>query len=128
MKPLRTLLTFGLGGAMVGGLVATNPDPVAYEAYALAQANQYLGPDRCQDLPPPINQFLGAQCREAITLLQPAIPELVRNRTERMNWHLFSLYRTTLGVPELAFLPTYQFTTLAIAGQFIPLQAQQTQP
>lgn len=125
MKTGSLLIVCVVIGGTVGGLVATNPSPTAYERYAVQQADRYLNESLCNELPPPLETLLQGQCGEVVTLARPQIPALVRNRTDRRNWGIFSIYRTTLGLPGLDFLPTYEIKTLAIAGQFVPISAEE---
>ncbi len=123
MKP-STLISLLITVAVVAGLVVTNPSPAAYEQYALAQANRYLNEEVCTDLPESVEQLLGGQCTEIVQTLQPEMGPLIRDRTERLNLGVASVYRTTLGVPELPMVPRYEVETVGIVTQFITYRAQ----
>ncbi|MGD1905840.1 MAG: DUF4359 domain-containing protein [Leptolyngbyaceae cyanobacterium] len=121
---LASLVGLVVGAAAVGGLVATNPDQVAYEHYALEQASSYFNDELCEQLPSPVADLFKQQCVELIQTGQPQIQALLRDRTERINLGVFSIYKTALEVPEVAALPAYRVETLAIAGQFITYKAE----
>jgi hypothetical protein len=123
MKPV-SLVGLVVTAAAVGGLVATNPDPVAYEDYALEQASAYFNDELCDQLPQPIADLFQQQCIELIQTGQPQIQALIRDRTQRLNLGIFSIYKTALEVPEISGLPAYRVETLAIAGQFITYKAE----
>ncbi|NJN21044.1 MAG: DUF4359 domain-containing protein [Leptolyngbya sp. RL_3_1] len=128
MKPV-SLVGLVVTAAAVGGLVATNPDPVAYEDYALKQASAYFNDELCDQLPQPIADLFQQQCIELIQTGQPQLQALIRDRTHRLNLGVFSIYKTALEVPEISGLPAYRVETLAIAGQFITYKAEgQPQP
>ncbi len=122
---VSTVIGFLILGAIVGGLVATNPTPIAYQAYATEQASLYLNEELCNNMPEAVADVLQGQCAEVVAQGQPQIPALIRNRTERLNLWVCSIYRTSLGIPGLDFLPSYEVKTLGIMGRFIPLSARQ---
>ncbi|MDA0673680.1 MAG: DUF4359 domain-containing protein [Cyanobacteria bacterium] len=128
MKP-RTLVGFLLAGAGIGALVATNPGPDAYQRYALEQATLYFNESVCNDLPAGVADLLQGRCAEIVAMGQPQLQTLIRDRTERLNLGVCSIYRTTLGLPEgipgLESIPTYEVKTLGIAGYFLPINAGQ---
>lgn len=123
MKPV-SLVGLVVGAAAIGGLVATNPDQVAYEAYALEQASTYFNDELCDQLPGAIADLFKQQCIELIQTGQPQIQALIHDRTRRINLGVLSIYKTHLEVPEVSALPAYRVETLAIAGQFITYKAQ----
>ncbi|MBE7379783.1 MAG: DUF4359 domain-containing protein [Leptolyngbya sp. SIO1E4] len=121
------LLSVLLLAIATGGLVVTNPDLDAYEQYASRQAEQYLTEEICTELPKEVNDLLGGQCVEVVQTLQPNVERLIRDRTERLNLGVASIYRTSLGIPELAMLPRYEIETIGILGRFITYRATQVQ-
>lgn len=123
MKP-ASLVGLAVTAVVVGGLVATNPNPAAYEAYALDQASAYFNDGLCEQLPGAMADLFKQQCVELIQTGQPQIQALIHDRTHRLNLGVFSIYKTTLDIPEVNVLPTYRVETLAIAGQFITYKAE----
>jgi hypothetical protein len=124
MKP-SVILSAVVLAISVGGLVVTNPAPEAYTRYATEQAEQYLSTEICTELPAGLGPLLADQCPELVQTLQPQVATLIEDRTERLNLGVASLYRTTLGIPELTMLPQYRIETLGILGQFITYRAEQ---
>ena len=113
------------GGALVGGLVATNPDPEAYQVYATAQVNRYLNDEVCNQIPSEVADLFQGRCAEIVEIAQPQLQTLIRDRTERLNLGILSLYQTRMGIPELGMLPQYEVKTLGIVGRFLPISAEQ---
>ncbi|MEL6381821.1 MAG: DUF4359 domain-containing protein [Cyanobacteria bacterium J06626_18] len=113
---------------VTGGLVVTNPEPDVYELYAQEQAEQYLSNQVCNDLLEELDDlFSGAQCGELVQTFEPTIQALIRDRTQRLNLGVASIYRTTFGIAELPMLPSYQVETVGIFGKFITYRATQVQ-
>lgn len=119
-----------LGGlmltAVVAGLMITNPSPEAYTRYATTQAGTYFANELCNDVPPEISSLLGGRCAEIVQTLQPQLEAIVRDRTERLNLGIASIYRTTFGIREFSFLPEYRAETLGILNRFITYRIFQT--
>jgi Domain of unknown function (DUF4359) len=115
------LAALGLAG---GALVATNPAPPAYEQYAVKTLSDQLETRLCSDIPPLLSEVLGS-CSDLLAQHQSSLQELVRSQSQRRNFWLFSLYRTTLAVPGLPMLPAYQVDTLGIFNQFLTYRAVQ---
>ncbi|NER79913.1 MAG: DUF4359 domain-containing protein [Leptolyngbya sp. SIO1D8] len=108
-------------------MVVTNPTLDAYELYASEQAERYLNEEVCSELPDELNELIGGQCTEIVQTLQPNVQALIRDRTTRLNLGVASIYRTTLGIPELVMLPRYEIETVGILGKFITYRATQVQ-
>jgi Domain of unknown function (DUF4359) len=116
MKPLKLIAIMG-GALLIGAsgiLAATNPDQTSYESFAATQLTHYLGQEVCGDAAKDLG--LGQECEKLLRSRQSAIRRLVARQTERQNFLLFSIYRTNLEL--MAFLPSYQFETVAALGQF----------
>jgi Domain of unknown function (DUF4359) len=115
-----------IGGVVLAGaavlLVATNPDQVAYEAFAVTQLVDYLDKEVCGDAAKELG--LSQDCEKLLKSQQSAIRQLVTRQTERQNFWLFSVYRTDLEI--MAFLPSYQFETIAVLGQFHLYKSEKT--
>ena len=124
-----TLLGFLVVGGGIGALVATNPGPEAYQRYATEQAALYFNESVCNDLPAGVADLLQGRCAEIIAAGQPQLDVLIRDRTERLNLGVLSIYHTTLGLPEgipgLDRVPSYEVRTLGIGGHFLPISAEQ---
>ncbi|MGF1524966.1 MAG: DUF4359 domain-containing protein [Leptolyngbyaceae cyanobacterium] len=130
LAPMKTSALIGLLllAIVTGGLVLTNPQPDAYELYAQEQAEQYLSNEVCNDLLEGLDElFSGAQCGELVQTFEPTIQALIRERTQRLNLGVASIYRTTFGIAELPMLPSYQVETVGIFGKFITYRATQVQ-
>lgn len=111
----------------VGGLVATNPTADAYELYALEQADEYVTDEVCNSLPQGLDSLLGDQCAEVTATLEPTLEAVIRDRTQRLNLGIASIYRTSLGIPEVSMLPRYEIETIGILGRFITYRAVQVE-
>jgi hypothetical protein len=123
MKPSVVLSALVLAVG-VGGLVVTNPSPEDYARYAGQQAEQYFTAEVCTGLPPGFAPVLGDQCTEMVQALQPQMETLIRDRTERLNLGVASIYRTSFGLPQLEMLPEYRVETLGILGRFFTYRAE----
>ena len=88
--------------------VVTNPGPTAYARYVSVQAETYLSEEICAELPPGLGNLLADQCAELVETLQPQLDSLIRDRTNRLNLGVASLYQTSFGIPELPMLPEYK--------------------
>jgi hypothetical protein len=109
----------------IGGLAWLNPDQQAFETYAEEQLSLYLEDNLCRELAPQLEQWLNVSCRDLLAQNQALLDTVVRDRTQRYNFILFSVYRSTLALPSFGLLPTYQIDTLGILGQFYVVQAKQ---
>jgi competence protein ComGC len=99
-------------------LVVTNPGPEAYAEYVGTQAQTYLTDEVCTDLPAGIGDLLGNQCGEMVQSLMPQLDSIIRDRTERLNFAIGSIYRTSLGIPDMPMLPEYRVESLGIVNRF----------
>jgi hypothetical protein len=103
----------------VTGLVITNPGPEEYTRYATRQVGNYLTVEVCTELPTGLGGLLAEQCPEMVRSALPQLEAIVRDRTQRLNFGVASLYRTTFGIPEFPMLPNYQAETVGVVKQFI---------
>ncbi|HEY9736075.1 MAG TPA: DUF4359 domain-containing protein, partial [Trichocoleus sp.] len=106
-------------------MAATNPDPLDYEQYAVQKLSEHMEAQLCADLPAALTQFLQVQCSELLKQNQAAIEEVIRRHTQRQNFFLFSLYKTTFAVPGVDILPSYQVDTLGAFNRFFTYRAVQ---
>jgi hypothetical protein len=124
-KRLSTGLVLGVASiGLVGGLAATNPRPPAYERYAVTRLTQYLESNLCAELPLTLGTALKSQCRQVLRANQDPVRTMIQHNTVSQNFLLFSLYKTTLTMPGLEFLPTYQVYTLGIFNSFITYKTE----
>lgn len=113
------LAIVGLGGA----LMVTNPSQQAFAEFAL----QHLRSEGCRQIP----FGLASQCPRFVDDNQVQIQQIMASNTERQDFMLFSIYRTQLStrslVPDLPFLPmlpTFQFKTIGVLGNFYLIDSQ----
>lgn len=112
-----------LGGCAVL-LVATNPGPEQFERYATDQVVQLLDREACRT---DLGDWLGLvtdNCRELIRRHRQEFGPLVTRQTRRLNFGLFSLYRTRVSARDLLpslppnFDLAYELRTIGVLGQF----------
>ena len=106
-------------------LVVTNPGPDAYVSYVHEQAKTFLTDEVCTELPAGIGELLGSQCDEMVQSLIPELEDLIRDRTNRLNFAIGSIYRTSLGIPNVPMLPEYRIETLGILDRFFTYNMSQ---
>jgi Domain of unknown function (DUF4359) len=115
----------GIAIAVLSGLgvslVMTNPNQLAYEAYATKQLSSYLKDTVCADAPAVFD--LRKQCRLMVNSNQAEIRQFVAKNTHRQNFILFSIYTTDLSVGS--FMPSYEVETIGIFHRFSILDARQ---
>ncbi|NMF83427.1 DUF4359 domain-containing protein [Nodosilinea sp. P-1105] len=110
---------------LAGGMVATNPGPEAYGDYAYRTLTEYVSGNLCDNLPPVLGSMLGTSCEDLVQTTQVVTPQMILDRTQRYNLGLFSLYRTTLGLPVEGVLPTYQADTIGVFDRFFTVRVEQ---
>lgn len=115
---LSALLGLVLLAVAIAGLIITNPGPEAYTRYLSTQAENYLSEEVCSELPPGFGTLLAENCTDILASLESELDVLIRDRTERMNLAIASIYRTSLGVPGIPFLPEYRVETVGAVNQF----------
>lgn len=131
----RSLAVAVMAGGLTAGLVGTNPGPAAFADFGGGQLTAMLTKELCQnDGLTGMLRLLIRQCPELVRSQRHVLGRLVQAHTKRRNLGLFSIYHTELDlasllpglrqVPDLR-LPRYEATTLAGAGQFLLLQAQE---
>jgi hypothetical protein len=116
---LPQLLILGVLVLTVVGLIVTNPGPADYALYAAQQADRYLSDQVCDEMPAELGSgFLQEQCMGMIAELMPQLDDVLRDRTERLNLGIASIYRTSFGISGLPLLPEYRTETLGIVQRF----------
>ncbi|MGF1457777.1 MAG: DUF4359 domain-containing protein [Leptolyngbyaceae cyanobacterium] len=110
----------------IAALTITNPGPDAYTRYISAQAETYLSEEVCTDLPAGLGELFVGQCADMVASLQPQLETIIRDRTERWNFVIGSIYRTSLGLSEMPMLPEFRAETLGILRQFITYHVSQS--
>lgn len=118
--------------SMVGVLFCTNPSIEKYQAFAIAEAKDYLVDDAC---PRPL-PFLGTSLQDECTDFlksdhsTPVIRRMIAHSSDRKNYGFFSLYSTRLDVEALmpalpqGLLPRYQIDAIGLGNQFMIYNAQ----
>lgn len=123
---LPQLLILVLLAIAVTGLVVTNPDPEDYARYATQQANRYLSEQVCNEVPAELGGgLLQEQCAGMVETMMPQLAQVLRDRTDRINLGVASIYRTSFGLPGLPFLQEYRTETLGIVQRFFTYRMSQ---
>lgn len=122
---LSALLSAVLLCAAIAALVITNPTPDQYADYASEKAETYLAEGVCNDLPSGLGDLLSGRCDEIIQAVQPQLETILRDRTERLNLGVASIYRTSFSIPQWPMIPEYSAETLGIVNQFITYRLSQ---
>ena len=97
---LWQIVLLGVFGAC--GLGLTNPDPAAYELYAVEQVGN-LAQEQCQQAPAGLGILIKGPCRAAIAAYKPQLQPLLAATTTRQNLILFSIYRSDISIPAANF-------------------------
>ena len=125
--PARRLLWLLPAAGAVAALIATNPGPAEFEAFAGERLVDLISGEICRggSLPLALHLVLH-DCPRLVHSQRPLLGRLAAEATQRTNFGLFSLYVTELGgqdvLPGLR-LPRLQAITLAGAGQLAVLRA-----
>lgn len=118
-------------GAAAASLAWSNPSPDDFEAFAAERLADLAVQELCvEDGLPMLLRLVVRNCAELIGSQRPVFGQLVRRQSERLNFGLFSVYRTGLGGQRLWagwHLPRYHVLTLAMAGQFVILRTSEQQ-
>lgn len=125
---MRMLSVFGaIGGVMVlasGALMAIgNPGKPDYEDYAVETLSIYLKTEICPKAPADFGGFVQSYCKTLVDAGQPQIKQIIAQTTNQQNFLLFSIYQTTLSLPDP--FPTYEFQTIGVMKQFYTYQAME---
>jgi len=116
-----------LGGLLLAGsgflMAISNPGQIDYEDYATDRLSLYLKQEVCPQAPVEFSGFVRSYCKTLVDSGQPQIKKIIAHTTTQQNFFLFSIYETTLALPDP--LPTYEFQTIGIMQQFYTYQASQ---
>jgi hypothetical protein len=129
----RSSLPLLLAGITAGGLLAlSNPGPADFRSFAGAELSRRGIDEFCRPGGLPLGlHLLLANCPDLVRDQQANLGHLAQGFTRRWNLGLFSVYDTRIGsgdlLPQLG-LPGYHLRTLAVAGQFIVLEAGLASP
>jgi hypothetical protein len=126
----RSLVLLLLGGSATIGLVSTNPGPAEFEEFAAERLTRLVSDELCsEDGMPMLMRLVIRDCPELVHSQRRVLGRLAAEHTRRRNFGLFSLYSTDLGGQQLLpdwRLPRYDAVTLAAAGRFLLLHADET--
>lgn len=121
-----------LSASMAGVLFCTNPSIEKYQAFAIAEAKDYLVDDACPRPIPFLGTSLQDECNDFLQSEQstPIIRRMIDRSSKRQNFGLFSLYRTRLDMETimpalpLGLVPSYQLDAIGLGNQFMIYRAQ----
>ncbi len=120
---LAAMGTFG--GLLLAGsgvlMAIGNPGQIDYEDYATDSLSLYLKQEVCPQAPVEFGGFIQSYCKTLVDSGQPQIQQIIAHTTTQQNYFLFSIYETTLALPDP--LPTYEFQTIGVMQQFYTYQA-----
>ncbi|MFM1841691.1 MAG: hypothetical protein RLZZ490_424 [Cyanobacteriota bacterium] len=119
MGTMGGLLLAGTGCLMAIG----NPGQIDYEDYATDSLSSYLKQEVCPQAPVEFGGFIQSYCKTLVDSGQPQIKQIIAHTTTQQNFFLFSIYETTLALPDP--LPTYEFQTIGVMQQFYTYQASE---
>ncbi len=118
--------------SMVGVLFCTNPSIEKYQAFATAEAKDYLVDDACPRPLPFLGTSLQDECTDFLKSERsnPVIQGMIARSSDRQNFGFFSLYSTRLEMETLmpalpqGLLPRYQIEAIGLGNQFMIYSAQ----
>ncbi|MEY4296923.1 MAG: hypothetical protein RLZZ423_102 [Cyanobacteriota bacterium] len=122
----RLLWLLPIAGA-AAALIATNPGPAEFEAFAAEQLVGLISKELCSPGGLPLTaQLLVRDCPALIHSQRALLGRLAAQASQRTDLGLFSLYTTEIGgqtvLPGLQ-IPRLRAVTLAGAGQLTVLQS-----
>ncbi len=101
-----------IAAGVLGLLALSNPDRRYYELYVTETLSDYLIDRVCARIPD-----FSDICREFTIEHEDDLRAIVRDRTKRSNFGLFSLYYTEI---ELPVLPAVEIRAVGAAARFFP--------
>ena len=118
--------------SMVGVLFCTNPSIEKYQAFATAEAKDYLVDDACPRPLPFLGTSLQDECTDFLESERssPVIQSMIARSSDRQNFGFFSLYSTRLEMETLmpalpqGLLPSYQIDAIGLGNQFMVYNAE----
>jgi hypothetical protein len=121
-----------LFAGLVGVLFCTNPSQEQYQAFATAEAKDYLVDDACTRSLPFVGDSLRDECIDFIQSDRstPLIENMIARSSDRRNFGLFSLYSTELDLETLmpalprGWVPSYRIDALGLGTHFLIYRAQ----
>ena len=125
--PVRRLLWLLPAAGAAAALIATNPGPAEFEAYAGEQLVELISGELCQAAGLPLAvHLLVRDCPQLIRSQRAVLGRLAAQATQRTDLGLFSLYVTEIGGQEVLpglQIPRLRAVTLAGAGQLTLLHS-----
>jgi Domain of unknown function (DUF4359) len=115
---LWQIVLLGVLGLCALGL--TNPDPGAYEVYAIEQIGN-LAKDQCTQAPAGLGILIQGPCRAAVEAYKPQLRPLLATTTTRQNFILFSIYRSDISIPAANF--NAKVESIGIGNHFLIYKA-----
>jgi len=101
---------------ILGLLALSNPSRDYYEIYVTDTLSDYLLDRVCARFPD-----FSEICREFTIEHEEDLREIVRDRTDRTNFGLFSLYHTEI---ELPVLPPIEIHAVGVLARFFPYEVR----
>ncbi|MEB3322356.1 MAG: DUF4359 domain-containing protein [Synechococcaceae cyanobacterium] len=121
-----------LAGAAGVGMARTNPGPAEFRDFAADHLTELLTRELCrEDGLPMMARLVITDCPGLVASQHAVLGQLAGHHTRRHNFGVLSVYRTEIGGQQLLpswRLPRYKATTLAAAGRFVLLRAQEDHP
>lgn len=118
--------------SMIGVLFCTNPSIDKYQAFAVAEAKDYLVEDACPRPLPFLGNSLQDECSDFLRSERstPVIERMIARSSDRQNFGLFSLYSTRLELETLmpalpqGLVPSYQIDAIGLGNHFMIYNAE----
>ena len=124
----RALLTMVVLGGAGAGLAATNPGPEAFAEFAGERLSREIAAEVCRpEGLPMLLRLVIRDCPGLVQAQKATLGRLALDHSRRTNLGLLSFYRTDLGGQSLGRwrLPHVEALTLAVAGRFVLVRAQE---
>jgi len=125
--PARRLLWLLPAAGAAAALIATNPGPAEFEAFAGERLVALISTELCSPGALPLAAHLLVQdCPQLIDSQRNLLGRLAAEATQRIDLGLFSLYVSEIGGQEVLpglRIPRLRAVTLAGAGQLTLLQS-----
>jgi len=113
----RSLITgLTIGASVLGIFALTNPNRSYYELYVTDVLSDYLIDRVCLRFPQ-----IAASCQELILTHQQDLLEVVQHKTTRVNFIVFSSYKTEI---ELPVVPMVRIRAIGILARLYPYDVE----